>query len=128
MTRLRKIISKRGERSAVERPCGLLGQGYEPRRMDGEICPYRRIDEDYDLEVSGYVRHVNDRLGIVMVVLWDVSRGLYSGAREVATVREVPNTPGEIRWVCDLLAARRARLASEGYVDVRYPELLERGW
>lgn len=105
-----KTIKKRDETAAVKRFCEALGDDYRLQSIDYVPCAYRRIDKHHDIEVDGYVRHVNDGGNYVNIYLWFMSDPTNPHkADRLAAVRYVPNDPKTVRAVCDLLVSRIAR-------------------
>ncbi len=113
-------IRKRGAKAAVRAYCSELGEGFVPRVIDFEICPYLPLDDHHDIEVAGYVAHENDGMKHVNVILWRVPDSRRpSSAHELMRVTLVPNGPGVVREVCDWLAAHidEAELVGPRSVD-----------
>ena len=61
----------------------FLGPEYSIREIDLEPCIYRKINDKYDIEISGTTRR-NRPLG---VYVWDISKG--SGAEAVIVEKHI---------------------------------------
>lgn len=49
----------------------FLGSEYTTKDIDGEICIYRKINDHYDIELSGTARKNHP----ISVFVWDISKG-----------------------------------------------------
>lgn len=56
-----------------------LGTEYSAKTIDGEVCAYRKINERYDIEISG----CNYKRKPFYVYVWDIGRGEGIAARLV---------------------------------------------
>ena len=109
--------------------CKRLGDGFAWQSIDGERCPYARLDGHHDVEVSGYVTHVNDGLDCVNVFLWHVPDfGRPDVAERLTGVMYVPNDPDTVRSVCDGLREHLAEAHEMGRTEVTWPRWQELGW
>lgn len=55
----------------------LLGKDYSAKQIDGEMCAYRKYNEQYDVEISG----CNRKNRPFYVYVWDISNGIGVGAK-----------------------------------------------
>lgn len=66
-----------------------LGEPYTVKRIDLEDCIYRRINDRFDIEVSG----CNKKRSPFYVYVWDISNGTGLGAKIVeqsGPIRDLP--------------------------------------
>lgn len=63
----------------------LLGPEYSIKVIDLEPCIYRKINENYDIEISGTLKKSQS----IYVYVWDISRGIGNAACIVETVDNI---------------------------------------
>lgn len=56
-----------------------LGSEYSLKEIDSELCIYRKINDRYDIEISG----TNRRRHPMVIYVWDISTGAGISARIV---------------------------------------------
>ncbi len=56
-----------------------LGEDYSPKEIDREICAYRKLNNYYDIEISG----CNRKTDPFNVYIWDITNGTGNSAKIV---------------------------------------------
>ena len=79
----------------------VLGADYSAKRIDLELCLYRKLNNNYDLEISG-----TSRKGRAMTVyVWDIRAGENWNARIIETVRGLKDA-GQLKQALDELVCK----------------------
>lgn len=76
-----------------------LGSEYSAKTIDGEVCAYRKLNDRYDVEISG----CNYKRKPFYVYVWDISRGEGIAARLVKQYGPVRDL-GQLKDTLDYLA------------------------
>jgi len=79
----------------------LLGQDYSPKRIDLELCLYRKLNDDCDFEISGTSRKGRE----MTVYIWDIRAGEGHDARIIETVRGIKDA-GQLKQALDELVCK----------------------
>ena len=79
----------------------VLGPDYSAKRIDLELCLYRKLNNDCDFEISGTSRKGRE----MTVYVWDIRAGEGHGARIIETVRGIKDA-GELKQALDELVCK----------------------
>ena len=83
----------------------LLGSEYSMKEIDMENCIYRKINDNYDIEISNTYRKNKP----IDVYVWDISKGMTSNARIVESVCNIKSNL-QLKNVVDDLAQKYSDL------------------
>lgn len=88
----------------MKRILDILGEPYEAKPIDWEMCIYRDLKNGYDVEVSG-INHPERGKICNFVAVWDVTNGKNYCARTVEYVRDIKSLP-ELKSILDGLCEK----------------------
>ncbi len=79
----------------------LLGSEYSMKDIDMENCIYRKINDNYDIEISNTYRKNKP----MDVYVWDISKGMTSDARIVESICNI-KTPNDLQALLNDLVTK----------------------
>jgi hypothetical protein len=63
----------------------MLGKGYSLKTIDFERCIYRRINNSFDIEISGTSKKSNK----IRIYVWNIENGTGNGALIMETIDNI---------------------------------------
>ena len=75
-----------------------LGPAYKLQIIDFENCIYRKINDRYDIEISGTYTASHP----IMICVWDISKGFNSSSRIIETIQDI-RTKEDLKNTLDAL-------------------------
>ena len=79
----------------------FLGNQYTLKIIDGELCIYRKLNDRYDIEVSGTNRKTNK----YFVYVWDISSGSEMSSHIIDQVEDISGKE-DLKQVLDKLVKK----------------------